>query len=101
MKAITTNLDVWDPAAAANAAEALREIEDHPGLRAIFEAVDARKVELTSRLLTSPPSENAADKERQIGVIAGLEQFPLIVAGIIDNGRKAEARLRAERDQED
>src|SRR6266542_2250359 len=96
MRAITTNLKGWEPAEAIERAEAVRMLEDHPGLLAIYDAIEQRKLELVSQLLTRAPSDMAADKERLIGLVAGFEEFPRIIQGIIDNGRKAESLRREE-----
>lgn len=97
MQALSSHL-TWEPREAVAAKEAVREIEDHPGLRAILEAIDQRKLDLTSQLLTKPPSEQGAEYADVIGKLKGLDELPLIIAGIIENGRKAEMAVREQED---
>lgn len=95
--ALSTHL-TWTPEAAVAAKDAVLDIAGGPGLDAIYEAIEQRKLDLTSQLLTRSPTDQGADYADLIGKLKGLEELPLIVSGIIENGRRAEQILR---DQDD
>jgi hypothetical protein len=91
---LTQSLSTWTPAKAADAKDQVQAIEDHPGLERIREAVEARKLELVQQLAGTKPDDNASVYADVIGQIKGLGDFDAIIAGIIENGRKAEMKLR-------
>ena len=84
----------WTPRDAVEAKEAVLSIQDHPGLDAILEAVEQRKLDLTSQLLTRAPSDQGAEYADILGKMKGLDELPLLIAGIIENGRRMEHVLR-------
>jgi hypothetical protein len=95
MRALTTHLN-WKPREAVDAKEAVLDINEHPGLQAILDSVEQRKLDITSQLLTRPPRDQGAEYADLIGTLKGLEELPLLIAGIVEYGRKAEHALREE-----
>lgn len=95
MRALTTHL-TWTPREAVVAKNAVSAIAEHPGLEAITEALEMRKLELVSQLLTREPSDKGADYERVLGQIRGLEELPLLINGIIEHGKRQEQVLTRE-----
>jgi hypothetical protein len=67
-------------------------------LGAIYAAIEARKADLTSQLLTRNPTENASEYAEAIGRLKSLEEFPLLIQGILEKGREAELALRDEQE---
>jgi hypothetical protein len=78
--------------------DALADIADSAGLEAVYAAVEAHKLHLTSQLLTMTPEDSASKYADLIGRLKALEEFPLIVQGIIEHGREAELALREQTD---
>ena len=97
MKALTTHL-TWTPLEAVTAKDAVNALSD-AGLDAIYEAIEQRKLDLVSQLLTREPSDKGADYERVLGQIRGLEEVPLLVNGIVEHGRRNEIALRQEEER--
>lgn len=97
--AITNSLD-WTPREAVKHKEALLEIAETDGLEAIYQAVEARKLHLTSQLLTQKPEDSAAAYAEMVGRLKTLEEFPLIIQGIVEKGREGELLLRDEQENE-
>lgn len=93
MRSLTTHLR-WEPREAVAAKEDVLLIEDHPGLSAIYDAIEAKKLDLTRQLAAMASTDNGAQYADIIGQIKALDDFPMIVAGIIEYGRKAEFELR-------
>lgn len=94
-RALTTDLARWDPREAVEAKDALLAIEDHPGLQAIYRAVEARKVGLVEQVAGMPPTQDGSVYADLLGQVKALTDFPLIIEGIIQNGRAKENDLRA------
>lgn len=92
---MTTNLAHWDPREAVQAKDDLLAIEDHPGLQAVLRAVEARKIALVEQVAGMPPSQDGAVYADLLGQVKALTDFPLIIEGIIQNGRAKENDLRA------
>lgn len=97
MRAISSHL-TWPARRAVEAKDAVSAIEDHEGLVAVYEAIEQRKLDLVRQLSHRTPSDSGAEYADLIGQIKGLEEVPLIVAGIVENGRDAESRLRDEQE---
>ena len=87
-------LKTWNDAQAIDAKDAVLSLEDHPGLTAIYDAIEKRRIDLIDELTLTNPSDNAAEYADKIGMVKGLAEIPAIVDGIIENGRRAEQALR-------
>lgn len=92
--AITTDLYADRLKERIAAKDAVLDIEDHPGLQAILAQVEQRKLDLTTQLLAKRPTDQGADYADFIGQLKGLEELPLLVQGVIEQGREAEIALR-------
>lgn len=97
--AIVNSLD-WTPREAVKHKDALMQIADSEGLDAIYAAVEARKTDLTSQLLTRKPEDSAAAYAEMVGRLKTLDEFPLIIQGIVEKGREGEMLLRDEQENE-
>jgi hypothetical protein len=64
----------------------------------IYAALEARKADLTSQLLTRKPEDSAAAYAEMIGRLKSYEEFPLLIAGVLERGSEAELDLRAEQE---
>jgi hypothetical protein len=96
VRSLTTSLATWEPREAVERKDALNSILDSPGLDAIYAAIEARKADLTSQLLTRNPDDSASAYADAIGRLKSYEEFPLLIAGILEKGREAELALREE-----
>lgn len=95
MKYLTTHL-TWDRSESIAAKRDVLTIAESAGLASIFEAIEQRKLDLVTQLLTRTPSDSGAEYERIIGQIRGLEEVPMIVEGVIEHGRRNERAVENE-----
>lgn len=99
MKALTTHLS-WSPVEAVEAASEVQRIISHPGLDAIMSAIEQRKAAVLDELTQMQPSDESAAYADKLGQLRALGELPLIVQGILENGRAAEHKLRQQESRE-
>lgn len=93
-KPLTTNLEPWDTQKSLAAAEAVKELLETDGWGYLLEAVHSRFRQIQQDLMLRKPTDVAAEYAALTGQQRGLASIEQIAEGIIENGRRAEARLR-------
>ena len=94
----TTALRAWDDPKAVTAGAAVKELIEHEGFPYLLEALESRVEQIRLDLMYRAPSDVAAEYAARAGEMKGVSSIEGIVQGIIDNGRRAETRLKAQED---
>lgn len=90
---LTIHLPEVDDLEAIDVGELVAYMTELPGWTHIEAALDARVDSLKRELLYSPPRDNAAEYERAIGEMRGLESVRAIVDGLVKRAEEAKQRV--------
>lgn len=84
----------WDNETAEEAGQVVATLVESPAWKYLLEAIqDFQRNEQKIQMMT-PPADNPAEYERNIGLLLGLEILPSIAQGVVENGREASRKLR-------
>lgn len=88
-------LGAWEDGDAESNADEVQRLIEHPGWPIFIEAVELQARQVQKDLMLRPVRENVAEYASELGRVRGLSQVEEIVESVVENGKKASARLRS------
>ena len=89
-------LQGWTISEKIDADEALKDLEQHPGYKALVRLLDeARESALVTLIHAPRTTDNAAALQKQIGLVKGLEAFKVAIPTIREKARDARIEREA------